>query len=675
MIGKAGCFMFFKDGLPHTDSIDGCTLIDDYGVTYHTRNITSLLFGLIKYNCSGKTGVTISDPSCVSCQMYCPENDKIVGCQHTIFPIIASSIISLAVFMTLLFCIMKARPYIERKANQWKYGREMQRQMRIRKEVIYLQGKELLSNNAREVVIESNSDNENNIDDAEALEQYNDVANRRMSWASDYLPMAPLRPLAILSLLTLGLCCDETLFMTSDSKICTSNTCYDMMTYTFSLDYGSTVCFRTVDDGLMKFKLVDMHELYRYRAIYKTSDYKVQSEGYSNCKQSGKCDKEHCYDGAVGESFKNDTNSHYTCKHEGLGCDFMCYHKYACTWIRWWIDPVGKTATVYVKDYSIWHMRMAVELNKIVQVIELNANNPKSKISATIGGNIINIPIDVVALTKETKYTDGHILIDGYQIRHVDASSKNLPQKGRIGDLQIELSQNVHITQPDLAICSVAGCGVNCWVPQSALSRVRDTQVYTETELVESNKFFATTRTKIMGNVKLNLGNVNFKSLYLEQASCKIDAVSSFGCLGCKTNPFVILKAYDVMQPGLLQFTSNCTFNRNQVSCSDEPYKLELLDTNTACYIHIPITNQTIFMNITINFYDKLTIPTMHYGKSTDLDYFIRSVTQNPSFITGLYTSFLAYTGITVVSVIALRAISGLMAAYMAKRQMDVTLA
>lgn len=60
------------------------------------------------------------------------------------------------------------------------------------------------------------------------------------------------------------------------------------------------------------------------------------------------------------------------------------------------------------------------------------------------------------------------------------------------------------------------------------------------------------------------------------------------------------------MVEGIIPFESNCTFNKNFLSCTPEPFVLEVEELNSFCYIFMPSINKTINIDTNIEFIGNL---------------------------------------------------------------------
>lgn len=120
------------------------------------------------------------------------------------------------------------------------------------------------------------------------------------------------------------------------------------------------------------------------------------------------------------------------------------------------------------------------------------------------------------------------------------------------------------------------------------------------------NKHIVEEKRKITATFNVMIGNVDIVSLDIEEAVCNVDKISSYGCIGCNQKPYVIFKSNSIKKEGIIPFESNCTFNKNYLSCTPEPFALEIEELNSFCYIFMPRINKTIYIDTNIEFVGSL---------------------------------------------------------------------
>lgn len=85
--------------------------------------------------------------------------------------------------------------------------------------------------------------------------------------------------------------------------------------------------------------------------------------------------------------------------------------------------------------------------------------------------------------------------------------------------------------------------------------------------------------TPTLSTINLMFGNVNLNNLMVEMAHCTIHVDDVFGCGGYSTAPIVVLTKTNILIEGIMEFVSNCTFDKTYVSCNKEPMALTLVMT------------------------------------------------------------------------------------------------
>lgn len=115
------------------------------------------------------------------------------------------------------------------------------------------------------------------------------------------------------------------------------------------------------------------------------------------------------------------------------------------------------------------------------------------------------------------------------------------------------------------------------------------------------------------------MGNVEFNNLQIIPAQCGIEVLLSykFGCKACTLKPYMIFQSSNIKNRGVLPFESNCTFNRNYLSCNGEPYKLEQQGESKYCSIYVPSRNRTLAENFEFEFLGNLDFSKSISGMET----------------------------------------------------------
>nr|WVD52799.1 GP [Wugcerasp virus 8] len=459
--------------------------------------------------------------------------------------------------------------------------------------------------------------------------------------------------------------CDQTLFLNSNGKVCDKTDCQNIITYSFNLSPGRIICFRSSDNQIMSFEMADANLNYRYLLQYYTSTYDLDVTSVSNCKQAGLCYKEHCYEGAHHDIFvsKNVTEG-FSCDTEGLGCEDMCFHKYACTWYHWWISKVGTLVPVYLKSVSYWEFHLKVKFGNITSLKRFTTSTPTSDLISSQLFLKSNLPITVSSVMSETNHLLNHVIVDNNTVYEVSASDTNLPQSNKIGDLQISLSKiDMKIPNNDIR-CKVYGCKAFCTTPEPALRAFRSTKktkYYHRYSIVDNNQIEVKIPTFMTGTI--NIGNVEFNHLFVEPSSCKINVIKTYGCTGCNKLPYAVMQATQIINPGVLKYDSNCTFNMPYLSCSPDYYIIVPTQHYSTCELYIPKTNITILLNFEYEFVGELSIYQTKVVESMTWSDMAVALSTNSNFIDTFTYGLVAMSGLGLVLNFGLKAIGKFFAA------------
>lgn len=245
-------------------------------------------------------------------------------------------------------------------------------------------------------------------------------------------------------------------------------------------------------------------------------------------------------------------------------------------------------------------------MNKIVS---LNVNNPSYQMNDIDFSVINSLPIFLNSFMGEDYYSHKNVIEDNMGFFHVDGSKLNFPEADKIGDYQIQINSNqTAIYNVNYIKCQADYCEASCTGPESKLKRFRKSQnPLNELRFFEiKNKHIVEEKRKIVATFNVLIENVDIVSLDIEKAMCNIDKISSYGCIGCNQKPYIIFKSSSVKKEGIIPFESNCTFNKNYLSCTPEPFVLEVDQLDSNCYIFMPSINKTIYIDTNIEFVGNL---------------------------------------------------------------------
>nr|QPL15339.1 glycoprotein [Hymenopteran phasma-related virus OKIAV232] len=610
---------------------DNCTLLlNDTKIEAVNGKVPGLHYGLIQYECGHHKGFILSKPECYECGIYCPQNDRLLNCRQFGLPYLLGFITSLLLSVILVIFMHKwGFNWISILISSLKDHRRVKRENRYVK-----------------YISKFNARNMNQ-------QIYNPPPQTTSAPKMKKYPS--LTEIAVGTLMLTAdrsYACDRTLFMHSNGQICDKVKCQDINSYTFNIGIGKTICFNTPTRDMMKFQITNTKEVSTYQELYETSDYEIELESTSSCKQVGLCYKEYCHKNAKHPDFKNGTGVHgYDCESEGLGCDFMCWHKYACTWYYWWFRNVGNRAAIFKRTTSIWSFDLLVTYKELVERYTFNSDLTQNDLDIGKLFSINNMPINVNNVIKANFYISDYIVRDGFSFYEATANDINNLTPGRLGDYQISLDNRQSIYKNNEIQCRTTGCKVICSGPEPSLRVFRSLK---HKNIVEEYNILDDYSIRVLKSVpmsvNLNIGNVEFKNLFVEQANCDLNVIQTFGCIGCDKMPYAIIQSSKIVNHGVLPFISNCTFNRKTLSCSEDLTKLVPISKYNSCHIYIPVSNKTLNIEFKYEFFGELSVPEDIYSHDNGFKGILKSISGNPNFLDTLTYGAFAFTGIGIAA-------------------------
>lgn len=174
---------------------------------------------------------------------------------------------------------------------------------------------------------------------------------------------------------------------------------------------------------------------------------------------------------------------------------------------------------------------------------------------------------------------------------------------GTIGEIQVD-TQNRNMTIDNSVFsCHVNNCEPTCTFDEPSMSRflrnIKNYKGYDISKIINNGNVVEYIRV-VKPSMMVGMGNVDFRNLYIFPSKCKLSVVMTYGCTGCSEDPYIIIQAYDIIQEGILEYNSNCTFDTNYLSCNDEPYSIRPSERYENCRITAPRLNITL--NVKINY-------------------------------------------------------------------------
>ncbi|QBK47218.1 glycoprotein precursor [Anopheles triannulatus orthophasmavirus] len=610
--------------------------------------LPGLYYGLINYRCGDNFGAIVSKIECKSCGLFCKHNDMITGCEQNVGKLVAGVITGLIVCLLVFMALRKPfRKFIEWVLSyiMFKYVQrqdkiEMERVDRLKVRTDFVVSPAFMTlphmmpeHERRTIESRANMHREN--------------VNAR--------PKLYTMAVAMMALLVVCDACDNTLFVQSNGKICDSNGCIDSSMYDIPLLTGSVICFKDYKSDIMKIKIEDAKIRTRYNLVYHTSEYIISADSKSNCKGSGDCWNKGCDRNSVNPELvklRNGTIVGYGCESNSLGCDDWCFHKTSCTWYKWSILTIGDLANVYEKSAELWEVTIAIHYEGKMIKHKVNINNPRVNLNGLMDG----VPLYITSFDAETVQIPNGLLLyknEGYQLK---TSTINMPETDIIGDYQISLDKKTYAINEHNIDCKVESCRVLCRAPESKMTRfIRSREKALSTKVRSIGDMYKVeTQRKVSAVVRVLIGNVNLNNLQVERAQCKIEMIGTYSCIGCSQDSYAIFQAHNIKSEGILPFNSNCSFSKDYLSCSESPYELTLTTMKKSCYIYIPSTNDTLYINFDFSFKGALDPSKPIYNVESEVE-IMKSVMTSQSFITGLLSTFTMFGMASIIMSVILR--------------------
>lgn len=525
----------------------------------------------------------------------------ILDCNHFIFPFLLGMVINLTIVFSLYILYTKIiRKFIHKKILQIKDKRVTRKNNKITKLALKIKHME------RDPTYIEVIDNilptapeipDNNVNDKVTFKDVETNTIKRYP----SLNSVAVGTLALGSVFPNGVfACDRTLFFENNGLICDSNHCQNFESYQFSINSLSTVCFETSTDGKMIFEIEKFSINTIYDSIYYTSDFNIKTMSTYNCKGAGLCDRNSCKINSRHPNFPNYTNPHrYGCDTEGLGCEQLCFHKYACTFYSLEVIPEGKVYRIYKKENIYWQLDLSVEFKNNIRRYVFNTYTPSNDLDfGTLFGNN-NLPISIISTQYAQDINENFLISINKSYYNIRANELNYPTPYMIGDLQISLDTNNIIYPIEDIRCQSFGCTINCISAIYQIKRfVNDKNKNEHKNVLEFNDYQLLSKTYVDSTVQMSVGNIDFKNLYVEPATCNLEILETFGCIGCNQMPYIVIQATQIKTIGSLQIKSNCSFYQKSISCRYDPFIINPKDRYKNCYISIPRLNKTLYVNL-----------------------------------------------------------------------------
>nr|UYE93725.1 MAG: glycoprotein [Orthophasmavirus culicis] len=595
-------------------------------------------YGLIDYKCDNVAGSLFSKLSCEPCGLYCARNELVDGCQAFGIPMMVGMIIGflLSVLIMMAWSKWARDPIFDSISNKFDGIREGKREAKVAK--------------MRKI--------RTRLNELEAIDRLD----------------SQMMVIAILFMLfSLANACDNTLYMTSTGSICDNYGCKRSNMYDLSLMSGSTLCFRDKVGETMSIRMSRSSYIYRSEKVYYTSSYEMKIDQHWECKGAGICWSGGCHKLSKHKALDRPTKPNsivgYGCSTGTLGCDTMCWHQTSCTYYRWEILPKGQMASVYKIMSRIWEVEVMITYQNKTKRNVMNVNNPRVNLDGIGNGQV---PLLL------TGFSSQHDMIEAYYIHvngnnyNIDASPINMPSRDNVGDIQFDIYNGSVSFNSDDVQCDAESCRAMCKVHEPRFDRVRNNL----DRYVKHDGFFINngntlrTSVEVEGMSRIMIGDVDLESLKVSKPKCLLNVIGSLACVGCTMKSYIVLQASEIKEPGLLKFTSNCTFSTDSVSCNQEPYRLEIISQDERCRLYFPSLNQTLDVSLDFRFLGKLDPSSPLYSMGTSVDDYI-SLAQNPNMWTTAAYTWLTFSLVGLIVSIISRNMQSIITFWGAKKVID----
>lgn len=646
-------YVSVHNGKIHVEGYNSCTFIrQNFEYTWERQHgpIPFLWFGSIKYACGTDTsGYLESKMTCIEGGIYNQLNDLIEGCEHTILKYSMGAILGFLISGILLLISWKFN-LLHKLAGCLQ--KETSYQLTVSKDK---KDRKKATQNARLAVGMYKKPNQNLL----GKKRTNKITSKRQKHG-----MMANSSLVLLCLFCIShvQCYDKTLYITSKNNFCNDAACEQGFATQIQMAYGSTVKFIQLNGEEFTIKFEGFHQVDTYKMAYYTSDYTVKPESLVECYgESDQCWRGSCqiesqyyrkiFDKALPTNKSTDIFN-YGCSIDNHGCEIgYCHHQQRCVFYKWKLVTLGYPAPVYEKKTSSWKAYFVVRHKNMTRHLNFS---PDTLTDVIRGKNFDEIfPVVAYGAQFEKTTTYSAMLKTNDAFYSTKASQINMPEDLIIGDLQISLRNSSRTFNTHKIMCYSSNCRVRCLYPHSALRRFRDNlQNHQKFKTVEEKAETVTVSLPVKGSISLMFSSDEIDQQNTSPAKCTFTQINSYACSGCKELSYVTIQAEHVQVPGLITFSSNCTFKTNYVPCQESPFLLFFDYEYKFCRLYFPSINHSLVVAVETVFKGDLLefkIETSH----TDLSQFMK----NPDFLQGIFTSISVMTSASFILVFAIRII------------------
>lgn len=267
------------------------------------------------------------------------------------------------------------------------------------------------------------------------------------------------------------------------------------------------------------------------------------------------------------------------------------------------------------------------------------------------------MPIQIISASYERPLARPSILERDGMFFGVEASSHNMPVSNMIGDIQISKSRGL-VFHSGAIDCSTDSCVVKCQTYEPAIRRLNDKSPYVidETDIEKLSIYgedWLTLKTRVAGHVSISFGNVELKELIVEKPHCEIEPIMTYACTSCLEMPRVVFSSNNLVKEGMMDYSSNCTWNMPQIGCNIEMVEFKQISNEKYCSTYIPMLNQTLSISFEFEYRGTL-IGTKTIKTETTYD-LVTNIMSDPSFYMTLCGSSSSFLMLTAASTILIK--------------------
>ncbi|AIA24560.1 glycoprotein precursor [Orthophasmavirus kigluaikense] len=685
--GSHGPNIYSKNGEVEFIGYDECSISVNKMVINSTNGIfPGIHFGLIEYTCDKITGKIISRMSCMECRFYCTHNQNIVECSNYYIPLISGFSVG-AIFMIILIYVLSKNDVLKRISNSLennvisklssrksKNARRLLKKIRDAEAINNSNIKMIGSTGQEDIDLHNEDDNKGIMKRGLNVEASNDIdigsnSNGHLFYyehepeAIEYkrrgsVPrnVTILSMIIMLSIPPLILGCDNTFFLNSEGKVCDYKGCQNKNFVSMPLMKGNRICVRDSDQNILAISITESNIIYRHHLMYYTTDYEIDVKHHTNCLGAGKCDEEKC--NLISDEYKgmipNNSVSGNGCSEGFDRCSNMCFYSVSCTFYSWYLKEGKIKYPVYTMSSQNWEVSIAFEYLGARYIKILDVNNPDGSIM--INGKEVKIGIS--SFTSSSIRLERDSIIINNTLYLVDSSFANMPETDKIGDYQLAIDGKSRVYNTHNIRCQTDFCKTTCASPEPKINRfISSIERYRSLKFSKiGNSNNINVHEPVNGLITMNIGDIRIESLQVIDASCDIEVMMTYSCVGCDVDSYAVVQAYNIKQSGIIPITSTCNLVKDYISCEDTINKIEFVDNSKVCYISMKGRNDTIKIMFNTTYLGSMDPSKSIYATSSRMDDITGLVTSS-GFINGIISTIGSISLFTIIGTFATRLI------------------